>query len=157
MIPKGWMITGGIALIVTVVIGYQALRLDTLEAQRDRAEEQRDNARANLEKANAAIEQLRAMNKQKAEDRAQLRKERQALQEQASTRQTKIRRLQRDNEELRQWADGALPEPVARMRQRPALTSASDYREHLRNAGSLPAPGGQSGDERGSEPADRED
>lgn len=51
----------------------------------------------------------------------------QRIQQNLSTRQTEIRRLQRDVEEIRVWADHPLPDAVIRMRQRPAVTGATNY------------------------------
>lgn len=51
----------------------------------------------------------------------------QRIQQNLSTRQTEIRRLQRDVEEIRVWADHPLPDAVIRMRQRPTITGATNY------------------------------
>ncbi|MNL72601.1 hypothetical protein D3C87_1979350 [compost metagenome] len=47
-------------------------------------------------------------------------------------RQADILNLRRENEEFRLWADADLPDAVARMRERPAITGARGYAEHLR-------------------------
>lgn len=41
-------------------------------------------------------------------------------------------RLKNENPEIRNWADAVLPDPVARLRQRPALTGSAAYAEYLR-------------------------
>lgn len=46
-------------------------------------------------------------------------------------RQRKIEELKRENEDLRRWADTDLPDPVVRLRQRPALTGGDPYRDWL--------------------------
>lgn len=61
----------------------------------------------------------------------------------AATRADTIKRLKRDNAELRMWADRPLPDPVIRLLQRPAITGAADYQAHLSNSEPLPTATGQ--------------
>ncbi|MGY6039050.1 Rz-like lysis system protein LysB [Aeromonas sp. AE23HZ002T15] len=63
----------------------------------------------------------------------------------AATRADTIKRLKRENAELKAWADRPLPDPVIRLLQRPALTGAADYQAHLSGPVPLPAAAGQSG------------
>ncbi|WP_440144446.1 Rz-like lysis system protein LysB [Aeromonas veronii] len=60
----------------------------------------------------------------------------------AATRADTIKRLKRENAELRAWADRPLPDPVIRLLQRPALTGATDYQAHLSGPEPLPAAAG---------------
>ncbi|HGK7310710.1 TPA: phage lysis regulatory protein LysB [Aeromonas hydrophila subsp. hydrophila] len=63
----------------------------------------------------------------------------------AANRADTIKRLKRENAELKEWADRPLPDPVIRLLQRPALTGAADYQAHLSGADSLPTAGRQPG------------
>ena len=63
----------------------------------------------------------------------------------AATRADTIKRLKRENAELKEWADRPLPDPVVRLLQRPALTGAADYQAHLSRPGTLPATAGGPG------------
>ena len=63
----------------------------------------------------------------------------------AATRADTIKRLKRENAELKEWADRPLPDPVVRLLQRPALTGAADYQAHLSSPGALPTVGSQPG------------
>ncbi|WP_342059147.1 Rz-like lysis system protein LysB [Aeromonas sp. OTU364] len=63
----------------------------------------------------------------------------------ATTRADTIKRLKRENTELKEWADRSLPDPVIRLLQRPALTGAADYQAHLSGPDSLPTAGSQPG------------
>ena len=63
----------------------------------------------------------------------------------AATRADTIKRLKRENAELKEWADRPLPDPVVRLLQRPALTGAADYQAHLSSPGALPTAGSQPG------------
>lgn len=57
----------------------------------------------------------------------------------AATRADTIKRLKRENAELKEWADRPLPDPVIRLLQRPAITGAADYQAHLSGADPMPA------------------
>lgn len=61
----------------------------------------------------------------------------------AANRADTIKRLKRENAELKEWADRPLPDPVIRLLQRPALTGAADYQTHLSSPGALPTAGRQ--------------
>ncbi|WP_368212463.1 Rz-like lysis system protein LysB [Aeromonas sp. s10] len=63
----------------------------------------------------------------------------------ATTRADTIKRLKRENAELKEWADRPLPDPVVRLLQRPALTGAADYQAHLSRHGALPTADRQPG------------
>lgn len=60
-----------------------------------------------------------------------------ALETQFNHREQTIRGLQRENENYRKWANTRLPNAVKRLRQRPAITGSSEYRQWLSNADSL--------------------
>ncbi|MCB5320383.1 Rz-like lysis system protein LysB [Yersinia massiliensis] len=58
-------------------------------------------------------------------------------------RNSQLKRLYRENETLRRWADTPLPDDIVRLRQRPAFTGAADYRQWLSEGHSVPVSGGQ--------------
>lgn len=59
-------------------------------------------------------------------------------------RNSQLKRLYRENETLRHWADTPLPDDIIRLRRRPALTGAANYRQWLSESHALPVSGGQS-------------
>jgi LysB family phage lysis regulatory protein len=63
----------------------------------------------------------------------------------AATRADTIKRLKRENAELRTWADSPLPDPVVRLLKRPAISGAADYQAHLSGPDPLPAAASQPG------------
>ncbi len=63
----------------------------------------------------------------------------------AATRADTIKRLKRENAELKEWADRPLPDPVVRLLKRPALTGAADYQAHLSGGDPLQTAGRQPG------------
>ncbi|MGM7746136.1 Rz-like lysis system protein LysB [Yersinia enterocolitica] len=61
-------------------------------------------------------------------------------------RNSQIKRLYRENETLRRWADTPLPDDIVRLRQRPAFTGAADYRQWLSESHGVPVSGSKSAD-----------
>ncbi|ELM3740621.1 LysB family phage lysis regulatory protein [Yersinia ruckeri] len=58
-------------------------------------------------------------------------------------RNSQIKRLYRENETLRRWADTPLPDDIIRLRQRPAFTGAANYRQWLSEGHTLPISSGK--------------
>jgi LysB family phage lysis regulatory protein len=130
-----------LALVAAVALAafVQFQQLQAAKARAALAIEQRDTARTELATVRTDLEQLRERETEKERQRAALAATQQQLERTLADRTATIRRLQRENDELRQWADQPLPEPVARLRERPALTGATAYQQYLRNTGALPA------------------
>ncbi|WP_290433613.1 Rz-like lysis system protein LysB [Aeromonas caviae] len=63
----------------------------------------------------------------------------------AATRADTIKRLKRENAELKEWADRPLPDPVIRLLKRPTITGAADYQAHLSGGDPLQTAGRQPG------------
>ncbi|MDM5065992.1 Rz-like lysis system protein LysB [Aeromonas salmonicida] len=80
-----------------------------------------------------------------AEAAAQLQSQLGELSMTAATRADTIKRLKRENAELRSWADSPLPDPVIRLLKRPAISGAADYQAHLSGPDPLPAAASQPG------------
>ncbi|EKN3739207.1 LysB family phage lysis regulatory protein [Yersinia enterocolitica] len=72
---------------------------------------------------------------------AQLRQQVASTDQLLAQRNSQIKRLYRENETLRRWADTPLPDDIIRLRQRPAFTGAADYRQWLSESHALPIPG----------------
>lgn len=66
-------------------------------------------------------------------------------------RQSKIAKLERENEDYRNWANTQLPDAAARLRQRPAITGADEYKQYLSTRDTLPPASNQPDSQR---PAD---
>lgn len=65
-----------------------------------------------------------------------------------ASRQKTIERLKHENQQLKDWADGPLPADVIRLRQRPAVTGAAEYRAWLSETNGLSPAGDQPTNER---------
>ena len=63
-------------------------------------------------------------------------------------------RLKNENPEVRNWADALLPDPVAGLRERPALTGSAAYAEYLRTRDAVQPAGGGAANQRRPESAD---
>ncbi|ENK6703352.1 TPA: LysB family phage lysis regulatory protein [Yersinia enterocolitica] len=77
---------------------------------------------------------------------AQLRQQVASADQLLAQRNSQIKRLHRENETLRRWADAPLPDDIIRLRQRPAFTGAADYRQWLSEGHSLPVSSSQPAD-----------
>ncbi|CNJ07110.1 Rz-like lysis system protein LysB [Yersinia bercovieri] len=75
---------------------------------------------------------------------AQLRQQVASADQLLAQRNSHIKRLYRENETLRRWADTSLPDDIIRLRQRPAFTGAADYRQWLSEGRGVSVSGGQS-------------
>lgn len=76
--------------------------------------------------------------KQAGADQRALRERVDAARGQLASQEETLRRLERENHTLRQWADAPLPDLYRRLYQRPAFTGAAGYREWLRTREPLP-------------------
>lgn len=72
---------------------------------------------------------------------AQLRQQVASADQLLAQRNSQIKRLYRENETLRRWADTPLPDDIIRLRQRPAITGAANYRQWLSESHTLPVSG----------------
>ncbi|MHA3516090.1 Rz-like lysis system protein LysB [Yersinia enterocolitica] len=69
---------------------------------------------------------------------AQLRQQVASTDQLLAQRNSQIKRLYRENETLRRWADTPLPDDIIRLRRRPAIIGAADYRQWLSESGTVP-------------------
>lgn len=58
-------------------------------------------------------------------------------------RQSKIAKLERENENYRNWANTHLPDAAVRLRQRPAITGADEFKHYLSTRDTLPPTGNE--------------
>jgi LysB family phage lysis regulatory protein len=119
----------------------QALRGDLAAAQ-DAAQ----TAQETVGRRDALIVDLQKKEREHATQLAQLEGKRQAVAATLSARESELETLKRENETVRAWADGALPDDVVRLYASPALTGADEYLSHMRagnalhDAGNVTAP-----------------
>ncbi|AZD34665.1 Phage spanin Rz LysB [Pseudomonas chlororaphis subsp. aurantiaca] len=130
----------GVALVGTLglLLLAQELRVANAEkntglAQKD-AQTARDDARSS--QANANTLQQALINERAAQ--TQLRAQQDKLRQGLAKRERTIEELKRENSELRNWAALQLPDAARRLRERPAFTGASAYRQWLSGRGPMP-------------------
>jgi LysB family phage lysis regulatory protein len=119
-------LVAGLALVAAWFY-VQALRGDLAAAQ--------DTARTAQEavgRRDGQIVDLQKKEREHATQLAQLEGKRQAVAASLSARESELEALKRENETVRAWADGALPDDVVRLYASPALTGADDYLSHMR-------------------------
>lgn len=129
--PLAWAIAA--ALLVTS--GVQTYRL--ADARQAVIDQQKTDAISKNGQLIALALTANANNQAQAQLRQQIASTDQLL----AQRNSQIRRLYRENETLRRWADTPLPDDIIRLRQRPAFTGAADYRQWLSESSTVPSSG----------------
>ncbi|MFP4896814.1 Rz-like lysis system protein LysB [Paraburkholderia sp. EG304] len=131
---------GAIALVVLALVAgwfyVKSLRAELAEAQ--------DTARTAQEtvgRRDATIADLQHKARDNARDLAQLEAKRQGIAAALSQYETDFEALKHENDTLRAWADGALPDDVVRLYKRPAITGADEYLSAMRARRALHAAG----------------
>ena len=135
------IITG--ALIVGLGLSGWALwqRGNAATERADRIAQQRDTAQQENQRRQVVIDALWDNARRLESQRRALAEQQTELARTASNRLEQIQELQRDNDEIREWAGTRLPADVIRLRQRPAVTGADPYRQSVRDPGALHATG----------------
>ncbi|HEN3639523.1 Rz-like lysis system protein LysB [Yersinia enterocolitica] len=131
--PLAWTVSA--ALLVAG--GVQTYRLD--DARQVVIHQQK----ADIASKNGQLITLALTTNANNQAQAQLRQQIVSTYQLLAERNSKIKRLSRENEALRRWADTPLPDDIIRLRQRPALTGAADYRQWLSEGHSMPISGGK--------------
>ncbi|WP_423248206.1 Rz-like lysis system protein LysB [Yersinia enterocolitica] len=126
--PLAW----AIATALLVTCGVQTHRL--AEARQALIDQQAAEAASKNGQLIALALTANANNQAQAQLRQQVASTDQLL----AQRNSQIKRLYRENETLRRWADTPLPDDIIRLRQRPAFTGAADYRQWLSESHALP-------------------
>lgn len=119
-------------------------QVTTLESGLKAADDKAKEAALREQGKDSTINTLKTELDAQATATAKLQGQLDQLAQSAATRADTIKRLKRENAELRTWADRPLPDPVIRLLQRPAITSAADYQAHLSGPDPLPAASGKS-------------
>ncbi len=118
-------------------------KVDTLQTDLKAANDKAKEAEQREKLKDGVIDTLNNELAAQAEAAATLQRQLGDLTITAATRADTIKRLKRENAELKEWAARPLPDPVVRLLQRPALTGAADYQAYLSGPGALPTAGRQ--------------
>ncbi|EQB8041047.1 Rz-like lysis system protein LysB [Aeromonas hydrophila] len=120
-------------------------KVDTLQTDLKAANDKAKEAEQREKLKDGAIDHLTGELTDQATAAATLQRQLGDLTITAATRADTIKRLKRENDELKKWADRPLPDPVVRLLKRPAITGAADYQAHLSGPDTLPAAAGKPG------------
>ncbi|MGV2702301.1 UNVERIFIED_CONTAM: Rz-like lysis system protein LysB [Aeromonas salmonicida] len=120
-------------------------KVTTLQSDLKAADDKAKEAEQREQLKDTTINTLSSELNAQAEAAAKLQSQLGELSMTAATRADTIKRLKRENAELRTWADSPLPDPVIRLLKRPAITGAADYQAHLSGPDPLPTATGQPG------------
>ncbi len=129
--PLAWALTAALLL----ASGVQTYRLS--EARQVVIDQQTAEAASKNGQLIALALTANANNQAQAQLRQQVASADQLLVQ----RNSQIKRLYRESETLRRWADTPLPDDIIRLRRRPAITGAADYRQWLSESRTLPISG----------------
>ncbi|EPF0538146.1 Rz-like lysis system protein LysB [Yersinia enterocolitica] len=129
--PLAWTV----ATVLLIAGGVQTYRLS--EARQLVIDQQATDAASKNGQLLALALTANANNRAQAQLRQQVASTDQLL----AQRNSQIKRLYRENETLRRWADAPLPDDIIRLRRRPAITGAADYRQWLSESGAVPISG----------------
>lgn len=128
-----------IVLILLLVAGVQSYRLSSAYGRIDTQQETIAGQGKKLSQKNSQLIALNILMQTSNQAQAQLYAAAERNGQLLRDRQRKIEELKRENQDLRRWSDTALPDPVVRLRQRPALAGGESYREWLSENYPLPA------------------
>lgn len=131
------------ALLLAGALLALGMLLHATRQQNQLLQDQLSQAQAELQGRDSLLTRYRQRSAHNAELAAQQQATLTTLTRRLQERSTRLHQLERVNEALRNWAATALPEPVIRLRQRPAITGAAAYRDWLSAGDALPAAGSE--------------
>ncbi|CNL62728.1 Rz-like lysis system protein LysB [Yersinia aldovae] len=147
-IPKQWLVMASLLLAVITVVGVQTWRLSSAARELTAVNEMASTQKQTINDLHVVLsdrqKQLASLYQQaQANDEAQL-----ALRNQLArndrllvNRSDEIKRLIRENDTVKRWANESLPVDIIRLRQRPAITGSNTFTAWLSDADTLPATG----------------
>ncbi len=103
-----------------------------LRAELAVAQDAAHTAQETVGRRDATIAELQRKVSDDARALAQLEAKRQGIAAELSQHESDFEALKHENETLRAWADGALPDDVVRLYNRPAITGADEYLSAMR-------------------------
>lgn len=128
-----------VVLVLIAALGVQAWRLSTAHSKIDAQVKDLAAQGKKLSQKNGQLIALNILTQTSSRAQTQLYASAEQNGKLLRDRQRNIEELKRENEHLRRWADSLLPDPVVRLRQRPALAGGESYREWLSENHPLPA------------------
>lgn len=131
-------------LAVVIVIGALAGSLQALQLEQQHSKQltgQLEVAAGDIAARDSLLSRYRQQSLKNAELTISQQQTITSINNQLQTTELQMRKLEQDNDEIRQWAGTRLPDPVMRMHQRPALSGAAGYRKWLSSRDAVSAAG----------------
>ena len=116
--------------LLLAALGWQTWLADASQTISTQADELQSKSQA-LAKSNSQLISLSILTETNNREQARLYAEAEQTSALLRQRQHRIEELKRENEDLRRWADTPLPADIIRLRERPALTGGTVYRQWL--------------------------
>jgi phage lysis regulatory protein, LysB family len=139
MLPVSSKLTVGLLLVSVVSVALLTSRIQTLNARNALVAEQRNQALAKAKTQQAIIGAMADHSMKTQAAQSQLRGQIATVAGLNYRHEQTIRTLEQANETLKIWSNTRLPDPVIRMRQRPAITGSAAYRDWLSERDTLSA------------------
>lgn len=144
----------GIALLIAAVLlyanHYKVLAVEN-QGKASQLREKLESTERDLAGQNRVLAAYREQSQKNAELAAEQQLLVASLSSEASVRRQRVRQLESENEQIKRWADTLLPDGVARMRVRPAITGAKAYYQWLSEDNSVRSAGNQPTSQQGPE------
>ena len=135
-----------------LLYGVMAVSLFWLARERDGLRDRISSLQADVQTMQADRDRLASQIRQHDEARRKLQADLAHADNLAARRDARLKELEDENADLRQWADTRLPADIERLLERPALDGAGDYRQWLSGRDTVPTAGQPAADDPG--PAD---
>lgn len=126
--------TRTLAIVLALIIaalGWQSWRLNTARSTIDTQGTALETKARELAKKNSQLISLSILTETNSREQMRLYASAEQTTALLRNRQHRIEELKRENEDLRRWADTALPADIIRLQARPALAGGAAYREWL--------------------------
>lgn len=136
--PRSWLTGLALLCLLAVIICIQQLRIDSADSRAALSDQHAKMAVAIANDAQALAGKLRQQLIDERTAQASLQSTQRQLRTGLAERQLQIETLKRENQELRAWADQPLPDVARRLRERPAITGATAYRDWLSGRSAVP-------------------
>ena len=146
-----WM---GIAMLIAAILiyanHYKVLAAEN-QGKASQLQEKLESTEQQLAGQIKVLSAYRAQSQKNAELVAEQQSVVASLNGEAAVRRQRLRQLESENEQIKLWADTLLPDGVARMRVRPAITGAKAYYKWLSEGNSVRSAGSQPTGQQGPE------
>ncbi|ARU88292.1 Rz-like lysis system protein LysB [Pseudomonas sp. M30-35] len=129
----------GIALLATLglLIWGQQQRIESADTRAKASAQLANSWQQEAARQTSKSKQFAKLLETERSAQASLRITQNLLRQGISEREQQIEVLKRENQAFKDWSAQPLPEPVSRLRQRPALTGADAYRKWLSSGNAL--------------------